>query len=336
MTLRQLHQFAAVARLGSVKAAARELAVSEPAISAAVSALRRELGDPLYERAGNALVLTVGGERLASLATEICGLADRARVSLDDTRPAGVRLLHVAVTSTVDEHVAAALLTAFTDRTPGVEAAVEVESPARFAELLARRRADITLGPRPGRAEAPGVVAVPFLRYQLVVVAARDHHLAGRADLPPAALAAEPWVVGPGGIERATPAGEYFAHCRIAPPDVRAFPSDAAALAAVASGEGVMLALWHAALPSLQRRAICRLDVHGTPVTDRWYACTLAEEHCLTGAAELRRFAISREATHAMAAPRRGIPAARVRPAVHATLWSSVASRQAPAHRAPR
>ena len=331
MTLRQLHQFAAVARLGSVKAAARELAVTEPAISAAVSALRRELGDDLYLRAGNALVLTVGGERLASLATEICGLADRARVKLDDTQPAGVRVLHVAVTGTVDEHVAAPLLTAFTDRTPGVEAAVEVEPAARFAELLARRRADITLGPRPSRADAPELVAVPFLRYQLVVVAGNDHCLASRRDLAPAELAVERWVVGPGGVERSTPAGAYFAHSRIAPPDVRAYPSDAAALAAVASGEGVMLALLHAALPWLQRRALCRLDVRGTPLADRWYACTLAEEHCLTGATELRRFAVSREATQAMAAPRRGIPAARVRPAVHATLWSSVASRQSPA-----
>jgi hypothetical protein len=137
--------------------------------------------------------------------------------------------------------------------------------------------------------------------------------------------------VGPGGVERSTPAGAYFAHSRIAPPDVRAYPSDAAALAAVASGEGVMLALLHAALPWLQRRALCRLDVRGTPLADRWYACTLAEEHCLTGATELRRFAVSREATQAMASPRRGIPAARVRPAVHATLWSSVASRQSPA-----
>ena len=88
------------------------------------------------------------------------------------------------------------------------------------------------------------------------------------------------------------------------------------------------LALWSAAMPGVQRRTLCRLDVRGTPVVDRWYASTLAEEHCLTGALELRRFATSREATQAMAAPRRGVPAARVRLPVHATLWSSVASRQ--------
>ncbi len=48
MTLAQLRSFVTVARLGSVKAAARALGVSEPAVSGAVGALRRELGDELH------------------------------------------------------------------------------------------------------------------------------------------------------------------------------------------------------------------------------------------------------------------------------------------------
>ncbi|MGB9377906.1 MAG: LysR family transcriptional regulator, partial [Mycobacteriales bacterium] len=68
-----------VARLGSVRAAARALGVSEPAVSGAVGALRRELGDDLYIRAGGALELTPGGRRLAIAAGEMLTLADDAR-----------------------------------------------------------------------------------------------------------------------------------------------------------------------------------------------------------------------------------------------------------------
>ena len=50
MTLTQLEAFVLVARLGSVKAAARLLGVSEPAVSGALAALRQHLGDPLVER----------------------------------------------------------------------------------------------------------------------------------------------------------------------------------------------------------------------------------------------------------------------------------------------
>jgi DNA-binding transcriptional LysR family regulator len=325
MTLRQLAIFATVARLGSVKAAARELAVSEPAVSAAVRILREELGDALYHREGHGLVLSAQGERLASLAGEIGALARRARGGLDDAGAPVDRLLHIVVTGAVEEHVVGPLLAAFAERTPEVHATVDVSAPAGFAELLDRRRADITLGPRPSIAASPELVVAPFLRYRMVVVAPPGHRLARRDAIAPSELADARWLVGTDGLERGAPAATYFARARIAPADVRAFPSDAAALSAVAAGEGIMLALWHASAAALRRRTIVRLAVRGTPVVDLWYATTLPDEHCLTGAARLRRFTTSAEATQAMAAPRRGVPAALVRAPVHATLWHSVA-----------
>jgi DNA-binding transcriptional LysR family regulator len=324
MTLRQLASFATVARLGSVKAAARELGVSEPAVSAAVGVLRRELDDELYHREGHGLVLTAQGERLASLATEIGALAGRATTTLDEQQRVG-RLLHIAVTGSVEEHIVGPLLAAFTERTPEVHATVEVEPATRFAELLDHRRADITLGPRPGLAEAPELVTAPFLRYRLVIVGPPSHRLAGREDVASAELAGERWLVGSEGADAGSPAGQYFARARIEPADVRAFPSDAAALSAVASGEGVMLALWHATAVELRTHSVVRLPVRGTPVVDLWYASTLPEGHCLTGASALRRFAATPDATQAIAAPRRGVPASLVRAPVHATLWHSVA-----------
>jgi DNA-binding transcriptional LysR family regulator len=324
MTLRQLACFATVARLGSVKAAARELGISEPAVSAAVGALRGELDDELYHREGHGLVLTAQGQRLASLATEIGALAGRATTALDETDHAD-RLLQIAVTGCVEEHIIGPLLSAFSERTPNVHANVEVAGAASFAELLDRRRADITLGPRPGLAEAPDLVAAPFLRYRMVIVAPPGHPLAGAEDIPAAALADERWLVGAEGADPGAPTGQYFARSRIDPVDIRAFPSDAAALSGVAAGEGVMLALWHATAVELRTRSVVRLAVRGTPVVGRWYASTLPDGHCLTGASALRRFAATPEATQAIAAPRRGVPAAIVRAPVHATLWHSVA-----------
>lgn len=325
MTLRQLDTFATVARLGSVKAAARELGISEPAVSGAVAALRRELGDELYHRQGHALVLTSQGQRLASIADEITDLADRARSTLGEDDEPGTRLLHLAVTSAVEEHIAGPLLAAFTERTPDWQVNVEVEPATRFAELLDHRRADITLGPRPGLAEARDLVTVPFLRYRVVVVAPAGHGLAGQEDIAPAALEGERWLVGPGGMDPGSPTGAFFAHAGIAPPDVRAFPSDAAALSAVEAGEGVMLAMLRSVRAGLRGRTIVRLAARGTPMAGLWWASTLAEDHCLTGALALRRFTVTTEATQVMAAPPRGVPAGIVRAPVHATLWRSVA-----------
>src|SRR4051794_37948104 len=77
MTPTQLRAFAAVVRLGSVKAAAAELYVTEAAVSLHVGQLRKELGDQLFTRTSAGLAFTPGGLRLASRAVELLGLQDR-------------------------------------------------------------------------------------------------------------------------------------------------------------------------------------------------------------------------------------------------------------------
>src|ERR1700761_2779010 len=144
MTLAQLQSFVLVARHGSVKAAAAELEVTEPAVSVAVAALRRELGDELFVREGRGIALTPGGRRLAALAGEILGLAEQARRPVQET--AGQpRLMQVAVTSVAGEHIGP-LIEAFTAREPGLEVAIEQAPGSALAQLLEHRRADIALG----------------------------------------------------------------------------------------------------------------------------------------------------------------------------------------------
>ncbi|MBR0552959.1 LysR substrate-binding domain-containing protein [Stakelama marina] len=64
--LTAIEAFVHVARLGSIKAAADELALSSPALSRRVQALERFIGKSLFERRHQALVLNADGERLLS------------------------------------------------------------------------------------------------------------------------------------------------------------------------------------------------------------------------------------------------------------------------------
>jgi LysR family transcriptional regulator, low CO2-responsive transcriptional regulator len=321
MTLGQLRSFATVARLGSVKAAAQALGVSEPAVSEAVKALRIDLGDELFVRGGGGIVLTPGGQRLAGAAAEIVGIADQARRAVRESRGEAA-LLRIAATGTVSEHVAAPLIDAFRRRTPHVEVAVEVEPAASFASLLVDRRADVALGPRPAADVAGALESVPFLRYRLIVVAGRDHRLAGRAALSPAALGGERWLVGPSGAEPGTTAGDFLARHRLAPREVHAYASEAAALAAAEAGHGVLLAVAHTVVGALRRGALSRLDVRGTPLEGLWHATALPGSRRTAAAWTLLRFVTTPEAVHAMLSGGAGVPAGRFRPTTYVTLWS--------------
>src|SRR5258708_39028836 len=104
MTLAQLQSFVLVAQLGSVKAAAAKLEVTEPAVSVAVAALRRELGDGLFVRHGRGIELTAGGRRLAAPAAANLGLAGQPRRSVAES-PGEPRRSQAVAASLVSSHL---------------------------------------------------------------------------------------------------------------------------------------------------------------------------------------------------------------------------------------
>jgi DNA-binding transcriptional LysR family regulator len=316
LTLSQLRSFLTVARLGSVKAAARALAVSEPAVSGAVGALRRELGDDLYVRRGGALVLTPGGHRLATAAGEIIALTDDTKRAVRDSGGAQTTL-RIAATQSVAELAAEPLLDAFARRHPGIEVELRIARGHEFAELLASGHADVTLGPRAARDDPPAIESEPFLRYSLVVVAPPRHALAESHAVSPAALVGTPWLLGPAGTDPSTETGAFLARQAIAPQRSRTFPNIAAALAQVAAGRGVTLAVAHSVRDELDRGALVVLDVRGTPIPGLWHLSVLGPERRTAPAEALRRFVTLPEATRAMLARAGGVPHERSRPAIH-------------------
>jgi LysR family transcriptional regulator, low CO2-responsive transcriptional regulator len=323
MTLAQLQSFVLVARHGSVKAAAAELEVTEPAVSVAVAALRKELGDDLFVREGRGIALTPGGRRLAALAGEILGLAEQARRSVHASAGAPQRM-QVVATSVVAEHVGP-LIDAFTARDENLEIGVETVPGEAFGDLLEHRRADIALGPSPGPELAARIASVPFLRCRLVIAAAPGHRLAGARGVLPSALAGERWLAGEPELDPTTGTGLFLARNGIVPRSVATYSSLAAANAAAAAGEGIVLTLAHSIVEEVRRRALVRLDVRGTPVVELWHASTLGVGRALPAALALARFATTSDATQALSTGRAGAVSTRVRPKVHVTLWRSVA-----------
>lgn len=317
MTFTQLRTFALVAELGSLRAAASALGVSEPAVSAAMAALRADLGDPLFRRTGTGIALTPGGRRLATRARELVRLADRTRREVATATSTG--RLRVLATAACAEHVAGSVLAAFTRRVPRAVVDLTVGSADCAPVALADDDTDIVLGVRPLPSPGHAVESVPFLRYERVVVAAPGHPLAGRRPLRVADLAGHRWLAGPAGIEAGTEE-ERWADRAGPAPDVEGLDSEAAALVSVRTGAGLQLALAHAVAEDLRRGTLVRLPVEGTPVTGLWWASIPGEGAATMAARALQRFLTTPDATTALLS--RPVRAARTRPTVRVELWS--------------
>jgi LysR family transcriptional regulator, glycine cleavage system transcriptional activator len=92
-SLSGVEAFVAVARTGSVKAAAEELSLSSPALSRRIQSLERFVGRDLFERRHQAMALTAAGERLIALiAPAIDQLSDALETVSSDGEVMRLRL----------------------------------------------------------------------------------------------------------------------------------------------------------------------------------------------------------------------------------------------------
>lgn len=194
-SLSALRAFEAQARLGGFTAAARELNVTQAAIAQHVRALEAHFGTALVHRDGRAMALTGAGRRLAATLEEGFGAIEAGVTALLDAD--AVRPLALSLTPAFAENWLMPRLGAFWAAHPDIELALRPSTA-----LVDLRRDGIDLAIRYGNGDWPGVESTPLVAPDFVVVGA-PALLAGRAHLPPAALADLRWLIETGFTEQA-------------------------------------------------------------------------------------------------------------------------------------
>ena len=310
VTLAQLKVFVLVSRLGSVRAAAAALGVSEPAVSQALAALRQHLDDPLISRSGAGMELTPAGRRVVSIASQMVNLAVDAEAAVRQSNGAA-ELLRVVTSSTLAQSIVPSLLQAFTARAGGIEVSLGVATTEEMSALVEERLADVAIGPR-----LPGVDAEPVMRYRLTLVGHPDLRVNGGG------LAGLRWLVDPTGTDPLSDVGLLLKKNRVPESQIMVFANEKAAWSAAADGSGVAPAIDHMVAGEVDRGALARVASAELPVDLLLHISSLESPRRSHAADKLRRFARTPDAMQAMYRPDGGVPVARFRPPVYVTLWS--------------
>ena len=260
MTESRLRTFVALADTGSVRAAAERLYVTESAVSAAVSALARDLGVAVVERQGRGVRLTPAGEVYASYARKVLGLLEQGRAAARGEADPGRGSLRLAAGTTAADPILPRLLAGFRKRWPQVELTLEV-GPSRVVwQRLADHEADLVLGGRPPAGVPATVLATR--PNELVVVTAPG---------VPFDLHTTPWGMRePGSGTRAT-AEAYLAEREADPPQL-VLGSNGAVIAGAAAGLGAALVSRDAVGAELKAGRLVVIDAPGTPLHRPWHA----------------------------------------------------------------
>ncbi|MDX2376100.1 LysR family transcriptional regulator [Microbacterium sp. LRZ72] len=148
--LNLLRTFVAVYETRSLTTAAGRLFVTQPAVSQGLARLRRELGDPLFERAGRALVPTPLAESLFPDIRDAIARIDRSLGTVHGFDPAASdRVFRIALSELGEIGYFPDILQAVRAEAPGIRVEVVPLEVARLPEWLARGTVDLAVSSSP-------------------------------------------------------------------------------------------------------------------------------------------------------------------------------------------
>jgi DNA-binding transcriptional LysR family regulator len=195
--LRQLHYFLAVVDLGSLRRAAKELGISEPALSKSVQQLEALLGVPLLDRAPRGMKPTVYGESLIAHARIVRSELEQAVVDLGEMRGLSHGLLRVGTGPTSAMVELPRTLARFHTRYPDIRTIVREGLLSELMPDILHGELDFAVVAMTGEPTDADLVLDPLVESGLGIIARGDHRLAGKPKLSAAQLADLPWLLPP-------------------------------------------------------------------------------------------------------------------------------------------
>ena len=178
MRYTQLRSFHAVARAGSMTAASRDLRLSQPTLTAQVRALERDFDVELFVRAGRRLRLTDAGRGLYAITQRFLDQEKEAVEYLNQTRELTTGHLRLGA---VGPYHATDMLVAFNARYPGIYVSVKIGNSREVVTSLMEYETDVAVLAHID--PDPRLVAIPYSRHPVVVMAHRGHRLFGRRSI---------------------------------------------------------------------------------------------------------------------------------------------------------
>lgn len=170
---RQIRAFATLARRGSFTMAARELHLSQSAVSHSMKALETDLGCRLFDRMSKKVLLTQAGEQLLQHADKILLEMSAARESIQQLNKWGHGRLRVGASTTACQYILPEVLNEFKKSYPQAMIHVEPGDTREALELLRTSQIDLAISLEPKRDD--DFDFVPLFTDEMYFVMAPSH-----------------------------------------------------------------------------------------------------------------------------------------------------------------
>ena len=171
MTLRHLKIFVSVCEHSSTTLAARELHISQPSISLALSELENYYGQKLFDRISNRLHITEAGKQFSQYARHIVSLFDAMEKGTRNWDVIGV--MRIGASVTIGNCLLPGYVRKFQIKQSGIEMQLIIDNTAAIEQLVIK--SDVDFGLVEGAISDSCIVAHPFAESALAFICPPDH-----------------------------------------------------------------------------------------------------------------------------------------------------------------
>jgi molybdate transport repressor ModE-like protein len=259
LTMRQLRALAAVQKHHSVTAAAKQLHLTQPAVTLQIRNLQALAGLPLIQRTGDGMLLTDAGR-------EVLALSERIEAAIASCESA---LEMMAGKTAGRVSIGAVSTSGFSRRHPDIDIQLTIGNRQEISAALRGYDLDFAIMGRPPVDIDMNVHLIGD--HPHVIIAPTAHRLARKSRLKLADLAKETFLMREPGSGTRGLMEQLFESAGIVPKVGMAMSSNETIKQAVIAGLGIAFISAHTVATELDERRLVTLDVDGLPVIRQWF-----------------------------------------------------------------
>ena len=255
----QLRIFYHAAKHQNMTAAARDLFITQPAVTAQVKAFEEFCGMKLFKKKGRHLYLTEQGHALQAYAARIFDYEKEVINAIEEMRELKRGVLCLGTTKAYARYFMPRLISGFIKTFPKIEIHLDEGSSLDMIHSLQAFKNEVAVIAK--AEDAPDVNFSPFSQEEMVVITAVDHPFTRRRDVIFEELAAEPFIMKESGSGTRKIVNDLFAACG-SPPSVLMETSNAEFIKQlVQRGEGISILVKAAVSLELQEGKLAAISL---------------------------------------------------------------------------
>ncbi|NIW95321.1 MAG: LysR family transcriptional regulator [Phycisphaerae bacterium] len=264
LNLNQLRAFYQVAKCQNVSLAARQLFVSQPAVTAQVKLFEESCGLKLFKKKGRNLILTDEGKTLFNYSRKIFEYEKKIEDAVAQMKALKKGNLKLGSARTYARYFMPFLLTGFRDAFPDIKIHLDEGSSREMIHSLIELKNEVVIIAKAD--DHPNIAYIPFSREELVLILSPNHRLASQDSISLEQMAEEPIIMkDPGSGTRRLVDG-LFSDNGITP-NVLMETGDAEIIKLlVQHGEGISFLVKEAVAIELQEKKLVSVPLKAAPL----------------------------------------------------------------------